>query len=702
VRVAADLGQALCHLANFQAGNRQGPVALETYERAVQRLQAAVDKAPTNAHALAQLSDAFFGLAAAQSANNESERAVETCKDGLRVRQRIVDAYPDAPKYRGWLALGHHQLGLVLSQSNRRDEAADAFAQAAEFQEKLVAEQPEVVVHQTALAATYNQQGILCAKANNAPEAIAAFLKEEAVHRRLVDRHPDSLEYQFELGHNDRKLGEFQVIAKWLNDAAGSYRNATALLEEIVPKAPVESQEAWRSELVQSLGGLGKANTQLNKLDDATAALNRALPQLEQLTGQTSVATAAKAELAQDFMNLAEEYRKARKVEPGADAYRQAIKLAGPLAQEQPKVSKYQEYWVLSNVNLGTMYAMNGRQLEALEAWRDTTVVLDKVPPSLTRVRGWRAGLAKNLTALGNDCAAKKLPLPAADAYRLAVEQNQKLVAADSTSEQYRRDLGMANGALANHLRHVKKFPDADAAFGEALSVMEKLAQEHPTNYSYPLLCAAILCDWGAMDNEWGKADEAVTHLDKALPLLEVVLDKEKNPQLLTNARNFTRFNQTQRGHALRKLKRYKEAVTAYEKALELTPEKGRTPLRLDHALVLAQSGDHAKAVAEAEAIVAKDANPSELYDAACVLSLASAAVAADDKLAVEARGKLAEEYATRAVALLRQAQKAGRFKAAADLDFMKKDTDLDPIRSRDDYSNLVFELEEATKGPKD
>jgi hypothetical protein len=70
------------------------------------------------------------------------------------------------------------------------------------------------------------------------------------------------------------------------------------------------------------------------------------------------------------------------------------------------------------------------------------------------------------------------------------------------------------------------------------------------------------------------------------------------------------------------------------------------------------------------------------LYDAACIFSLASATVKEDVKLQ--------ERYAARAMELLRQAVQKG----FQDVAHMKKDTDLDPLREREDFQKLIRELE--------
>jgi hypothetical protein len=95
--------------------------------------------------------------------------------------------------------------------------------------------------------------------------------------------------------------------------------------------------------------------------------------------------------------------------------------------------------------------------------------------------------------------------------------------------------------------------------------------------------------------------------------------------------------------------------------------------------------------VAEANALTeGKDVPGPTLYNAACVFALAAASVKND--------AKLREEYAGRAVALLRQAHKAGYFKQPANIAHMKKDCDLRALRTRPDYQSLLKELETPAK----
>jgi len=93
------------------------------------------------------------------------------------------------------------------------------------------------------------------------------------------------------------------------------------------------------------------------------------------------------------------------------------------------------------------------------------------------------------------------------------------------------------------------------------------------------------------------------------------------------------------------------------------------------------------KIVAEAKSMAeSKDVTPHTLYIAAIVYALASTYVTND--------AKLADQYAARAVELLREALEAGFFKPPGMVKHMQKEDRLDSLRSRDDYKKLVADLE--------
>jgi len=80
--------------------------------------------------------------------------------------------------------------------------------------------------------------------------------------------------------------------------------------------------------------------------------------------------------------------------------------------------------------------------------------------------------------------------------------------------------------------------------------------------------------------------------------------------------------------------------------------------------------------------------DPDSLYSAACFRSITASVLRAADKS--PGANRPADEEANRAMALLKQAIAAG-YKDAA---HMKKDKDLDPLRTRDDFKKMTAELD--------
>ena len=84
-------------------------------------------------------------------------------------------------------------------------------------------------------------------------------------------------------------------------------------------------------------------------------------------------------------------------------------------------------------------------------------------------------------------------------------------------------------------------------------------------------------------------------------------------------------------------------------------------------------------------------------YNFACVYSMSSAAAAKDAALPASEREKFADQYGRLAVELLERAHTAGSIAAGLG-DYLKRDTDLDALRARDDFKKLVGELDKETR----
>jgi hypothetical protein len=146
-------------------------------------------------------------------------------------------------------------------------------------------------------------------------------------------------------------------------------------------------------------------------------------------------------------------------------------------------------------------------------------------------------------------------------------------------------------------------------------------------------------------------------------------------------------------------LGRSREALPDWDRALELDTGPDRRAILIDRAVAQAHTGQHDRAMAEVQDLAQDKARtPLDLYNLACVASLAADSARQDSRLSQPSREKLGEQNAGRAVELLKQAHAAGFFKDPAHVELLKTDKDLEPLRSRADFQQLAAAVGKPTK----
>ncbi len=255
---------------------------------------------------------------------------------------------------------------------------------------------------------------------------------------------------------------------------------------------------------------------------------------------------------------------------------------------------------------------------------------------------------------------------------------------------------------LGRLYQNIGKPEQALPVYREQLAAIEKIVAEKPGVMPFTVFRGAAHHDLGQVANTQKRDADALAEFDRAIPFFQEVLDQKQMPQLHAGCRDWLRTSHGGRAYALYHLQRPKDAVAAFDQALRLTAGRQREWFELRRAGALAASGVHAEPVAVVDAaMVRKDIAAADLYEAACVLALASVAVTKDGKLSAPTQKQRAEEYAARAVALLARAKTAGYFRSRAMVAHLNADSDLDCLRNRADYRRFVAELDKKTTQAK-
>jgi tetratricopeptide (TPR) repeat protein len=214
---------------------------------------------------------------------------------------------------------------------------------------------------------------------------------------------------------------------------------------------------------------------------------------------------------------------------------------------------------------------------------------------------------------------------------------------------------------------------------------------DHNDEPGYVVSIAGTCCNLGKLIGEFGDTNAALAWYAAAIAALEPVIRHTPPP---VNARVFLRNSYWNRSIIYGKVGRHPDALNDLDRTIALD-ESGNPAFRLRRCATLATLGRHSEATRAANEMATRQGLPAAMvYDLACIHSDCTTAVAKDETLSPAEREQLTEKYAARAVALLSQAVQLGY----EDVAHMKKDTDLDPLRSRQDFQKLLAELGSKAK----
>ncbi len=362
----------------------------------------------------------------------------------------------------------------------------------------------------------------------------------------------------------------------------------------------------------------------------------------------------------------------------GAEAaYRAAADLAEELVAAAPSDPDGRRHLGNLRNQLGNVATRTNRLAEAEASYREAIRHLEALVREGTGLPEHRSMLAKALANLGGVLFQEGKREEAERSCREALRVAAQLVADFPSVPSYRAHLVNAHTSLASLFKDLRRAADAEGEYKAAFDAVKRLIAEHPAEGHYQLQLGLLDANYGNFVLDQGRPADSLPWFQKAIDTVAPVLAKE--PQQ-ADARLWLFVAYHGQAEALHRLRRSAEALASWQKALEYAPPWQRPKTRARRAMTLAHAGRSAEAVAEAEDLLkAGGLGMGALYDFACVYAIASREAPAQQ-----------EERGRRAVEILRQAVRAG----LNDVGHLKRDKDLDAVRGRQDFQQLLSDLE--------
>jgi serine/threonine protein kinase/tetratricopeptide (TPR) repeat protein len=568
--------------------------------------------------------------------------------EALAYFQSYLQEAPDDPKSRYDVAEAYYRVGKITAQIGSKEEALDKYRQARDRLEQLVRDGPTAAKYEAGLARVHYDMGRLESATGLPDEALRSYERSRDLYRKLLEADPDGAPLHHNLAAVYGELGALQYRQGRREEARASFEEARRLLEGLAPAHPDDSN--LQSDLARVYHNFGHLYFTAGETDAALPLYQKVLGIRKELASAHPTDPDLQFDLAKTYTAIGELQCATGQAPAGLDSFLHARKVLEKLGQANPGVTEYQLILgqvcgAVANVQLAA-----GQVDQAQESCETARAVFERLVggnPTDTSFRAERAGCYNNLGDVhyrtGQSAEALRF-------YGQARAAWEELVRADPTDPMFRRHLASSHTNIGNV--HLADRPaEALGAYRLARAVCEELVRAHPDAVEYRINLAVTWHNSAKALRKLGRRPEALADYREAVTHQRAVL--EKAPQLI-------QCRQALSAHYFDLAATYRELDLPDEAAAVTLDRKQLWP-----------------------------AHPGELYNVACEFALCIPLVGKNEASVSPGQQAQRERYAGRAVEALRSAIAAG-FKDVAQL---RKDPDLDALRGRPDFQELLVAL---------
>jgi tetratricopeptide (TPR) repeat protein len=462
----------------------------------------------------------------------------------------------------------------------------------------------------------------------------------------------------------------------------------------------VGSDGETQADVALSLLGLGRILAETGRADEGLAAYEQARAIIQELADDHPAVVRYRDALAQAHHYTGDLHWSVDRYAEAAESHAQARAIWEELAKADPTAVRLRNDQARSDLYSGVNLAKIGRTAEALAAYKRSLAILEKLAADNPAVTQFQRDLANCHGHISNLKSRTGQPAEALAELRAALAIEQKLVNANPAVSAFHRELESSHPGIGSLLLQEGRPMEALAEYRAALAILEKLADDNPTDTRSGRRLAGVHTDIGWILYKSGRLAEAQMAYRQAMPLFQRLA--EANPDVpgyragLANLLVNIGLVRTEAGDTAGATAVIEQACAACERLVKDHPTVAEYSDGLADTLwALGRAHRRAGRVAAAAADLRRSADLRERlpnlrteprYLLACTRALL-ASLAGQAGSGLPAVEGLAE--ANRAMEDLRRAVAAG-FRNG---EWMRTDTDLDPLRSRPDSQLLLMDL---------
>ncbi len=520
---------------------------------------------------------------------------------------------------------------------------------------------------------------------------IAQYDAFAAIHGDDADSREMRASGRFRVAQMRQTLGE-------LKEAEQDFDQAVSIRKQLAAEFPSPSK--FRGTLAMSLVSRGALLSDMGRFTEAEKDYDQSVSIFKQLAAEFPSQFVFRKLRALNHNNRGNLLRRMGRVREAEKDYDQSVSIYKQLAAEFPSRPAFRQELARSHLGRGVLLRDTGRLKEAEQNF-DQSVSIRKqlVAESPSRPENRRDLAASHVSRGILLWQMGRFPEAEKDDDQ-SVSIFKQLAAEFPSRPQFRLELAKSHSNRGNVLRRMDRITEAEKDYDQAVSIEKQLAADFPNQPEFRTMLAGSHRNRAALLSDTGRLTEAEQEYDQALSIEKQLATDFPNQPDLRNALAGTCVNlaglHKKQGNWAAAKRLLLECRPHHLAALKANPQH-RTYRQYYRNHLIELTRVHAALLEQQDAVrtaeTCRDLGwnaPADAYNAACLLSRCIPIMAEHDKLDDNRRKEAVQFYGDAAMKLLRAAVSKG-YKDGA---HMKKDTDLAPMRPREDFQKLVAELE--------
>ena len=430
--------------------------------------------------------------------------------------------------------------------------------------------------------------------------------------------------------------------------------SATDFYQRLEDLLNIQADQRSRAALGEAYHDVGELTAKIGSQERALAALKRGAELRLALATESGASPASIRNAGDSLIAVGSVQEDTGDLTGALESFEHARGLLEPLALTYPEIADYRGAVSRCLHGIARSQYNSGHASQALDSHEQALALRRKLADSNPDATQFQIDLAQSYHDIGAIHRASGRAKAALMAYEQARDISQKLTETDPTSTQFRSELAQSYIDIGHIHQESENFAAALASFERARAISQQLADANPAVTRFEGELAQSYQGIGSIQDKTGHLADALASYDRARTIFQKLADANPTVTLLQ-----TRL------------------AMSYSYVGQVRQRAGRPA---------EAAAEFQKAVAIMERI--SDLQPSsyDLYNLACFQSLLSGIAAQPGSGLTDAD---VHGLGGRAVATLRRAVDAG----LQDIAFMRRDTDLNPLRSRPDFQLLLLDL---------